>query len=129
MNLFLDGSREPAEVEDYMSYRIGKDSKIYSNQDWHVVRDFKEFVEWFKLNPTPETISFGHDLAEEHYEIVCACGSSEDFPEEFETETGADCLNWMIEYVNATGLELPKCIVHSMNPYGAEKMRKIIANL
>lgn len=75
----------------------------------------------------PSIISFDHDLAEEHYEVLCACGSSEDFPEKFNEKTGLDCAKWLVGYHLRTGTDFPKVMVHSMNPYGTEKIKDYVS--
>jgi hypothetical protein len=127
MNLFLDDIREAADAYEYMHHRIGDESLKYQNLEWQVVRNYDQFVKWINDNGMPDLVSFDHDLADEHYEIVCACGSSEDFPEEFEEETGHDCVLYLIEYAKDHPAEkFPEVMVHSMNPYGSERIHDTI---
>jgi len=126
MNLFLDDLRMPQEAESYMRPRIGDAAAVYGTLEWHVVRDFRQFVDWIELYGMPDLISFDHDLADEHYEVVCACGSSDDFPEHFNEKTGLDCAKWLIGYHIKRGGKFPTVLVHSMNPYGTEKIHQYL---
>lgn len=128
MNLFLDSNRIPSDTAEHMLPRIGEQANVYKELEWHVVRDFREFVSFIKEHGLPERVSFGHDLAEEHYEILCACGSSEDFPDYFNEKTGLDCAKWMTGYHIKTGGPFPEVMVHSMNPYGSERLHEYINN-
>lgn len=131
MHLFLDDIREPEEAYEYMVLRIGEEkARLYKDLEWQVERDYDHFVRWIEDNGMPDTVSFDHDLAEEHYEIVCACGSSEDFPEEFEIETGYDCALYLVEYAkNHPDETFPEVLVHSMNPYGSERIKRLIREI
>ena len=127
MNLFLDSIKLPVDAYDTMILRVGDKASRYQNLEWDIVRTYNQFVKWINDNGMPELVSFGHDLTEEHYEIVCACGSSEDFPEEFEDETGHDCVLYLIEYAKDHPAEkFPEVMVHSMNPYGSERIHDTI---
>lgn len=124
MNLFLDDFRQPADAANYMRSRIGEEAAVYTQLEWQVVRDFRQFVDWIQEKGMPELISFDHDLADEHYEVVCSCGSSEDYPEHFNEKTGLDCAKWLVGYHLRVGGTFPKIMVHSMNPWGTERIHK-----
>lgn len=127
MNLFLDDFRQPEDAFNYMISRIGEDAFLYNTLKWEVERDYEHFVRWIEDNGLPEIVSFDHDLADEHYEVVCACGSSEDFPEEFIAKTGFDCAKYLVEYAKLhPEQKFPKVMVHSMNPYGSERIKNFI---
>lgn len=126
MNLFLDDIRNPKDAVQYMHPRIGEEADLYGSLEWNVVRDFRQFVDWVEEYGLPELVSFDHDLADEHYEVVCACGSNEDFPEHFNEKTGLDCAKWLVGYHIKHGGEFPKVLVHSMNPYGSERIHSYI---
>jgi len=128
MNVFLDGSTNPSDVYKYMRLRIGKKAEAYTDKKWNIVRNYAEFTSFVKKHGIPDLISFGHDFTEEHYEILCACGSSEDFPEKFNEETGYDCAVWIIDFYLKNGGKFPDYMVHSMNPYGAEKINNYLAS-
>lgn len=109
--LFLDDIRFPADVKyNYGPYR---DVVICRNMD-----DAVWCVEQYGL---PTMISFDHDLADDHYLI----GSSKN------EKTGYAFAKWFCDYVMDNSLDLSEdfCYhVHSMNPVGAENIRKYMEN-
>jgi hypothetical protein len=104
--LFLDDIRNPSDCVEYTQ------DKIY-NSDWVVVRSHKEFVEkiseLFSSGSFPDLISFDHDLAFDHY------GQNSEDSKEL---NGNDCAKFLVEFCLDNSLELPNCLVHSMNPVG-----------
>jgi len=59
--LFLDDIRYPVEV-----YRYTKQD-VFLRKDWHIVRNYEQFINRILEKGLPEMISFDHDLADEHY--------------------------------------------------------------
>jgi|SRR5271166_2357852 len=108
--LFLDDERIPKDVN---WVRIDKSAP------WEIVRSYDEAVAWVTSNGFPDVISFDHDLGDAHYYGNFADG-----------KTGYDFAKWLVEYDTVTGL-MPgdfSFTVHSMNPIGAENIRKYIFN-
>ena len=104
-------------------------TKIYNQKEWVVVKNYQEFTRWILKNGIPATISFDHDLADEHYDIGCACGWSNDYPEQFDEKTGLDCAKWLVDYYidnNINPKDFPNFYVHSMNPVGAERIKNYL---
>lgn len=56
-HIFLDDTRMPAKV-NWIELPL---------VDWVVIRNYKDFVDIITKYGVPQTISFDHDLAEEHY--------------------------------------------------------------
>jgi len=107
--LFLDDIRFPADVQH--NYGPYKNVVICRSMD-----DAVWYVEQYGL---PTFISFDHDLADVHYII----GDGE--------KTGYTFAKWFCDYVMDNGLEIPRgfgYFVHSMNPVGAENIRKYMEN-
>jgi hypothetical protein len=98
--LYLDDLRNPVDSSLYMG-----NVEIYK-EDWVVVRNYKQFVDYIENNGVPDIVSFDHDLAEE--------------------KTGADCAKWLGEYLIENGIPIPKYYIHSMNPVGAINIRSIM---
>jgi len=119
--LFLDDVRSLGET-----YRYTK-NKIYQEDDWYIVRNYKEFVELVETLGLPEVVSFDHDLAEIHYD-------SNTWTESFkyEEETGYDCAKWLCDYYilcNALQpTDFPDYLIHSMNPVGSKNIKQYIEN-
>jgi hypothetical protein len=122
--LFLDDYRMPIDCATYM-YRKGVDCRIYS-EDWNIVRSYGQFVKWISEFGLPDLISFDHDLGDVE-ELKDSLDKSEWFDRETGFEyTGMDCAKWLIEYCLDNNLKLPKFIVHSANPAGAQNIEGIL---
>jgi hypothetical protein len=111
--LFLDDIRYPIEAYHYTK------QDIFLRNDWHIVRNFEQFVNRILKKGLPEMISFDHDLADEHY--VKAANESVE-------KTGYDCAKWLVEYCMENYLELPKFYCHSMNPVGKKNIESLLTN-
>ena len=113
--LFLDDIRQP---EDAFTYT---NNNLYVNKKWLVVRSYDEFIKFIQENGVPHTVSFDHDLADEHYtqEQVISYNS-------YKEKTGFDCATWLINYCMDNKLQLPTGIlIHSMNPVGSENIKSL----
>lgn len=122
--LFLDDIRQP---KDAINLVPSNYNKIFWDNDWSIVRNYREFVNWILSNGIPDLISFDHDLADIHYEV--------DFSDwEFSSdqlgveETGLDCAKWLVDYCVDNGSILPKYIVHSANPAGRKNIQSYLDN-
>ena len=107
--LFLDDIRFPADVK----YNYGPYRNIV------ICRDMDDAVWCVEQYGLPTTISFDHDLADVHYII----GDGE--------KTGYTFAKWFCDYVMDNDLRLPVgfgYFVHSMNPVGAENIRRYMEN-
>ena len=117
MKLFLDDVRNPSECVHYMYQRIGKLNPIYL-EDWHLVRNYKEFKEFVDKNIGKIThVSFDHDLADIHYDPSTWTESFK-----YHEETGLDCAKYLKQLYEETNTPLPIMFVHSMNPVGTENI-------
>jgi hypothetical protein len=126
MKLFLDDIRMPSDCTNYMA------SGVYRLFEWKIVRNYNEFVLAIQKE-FPDTISFDHDLAHEHYEDLM---SNENWDKanntiklkynNYKEKTGYDCCKWLINYCIDNKLKLPEIIVHSMNPVGKENILGLI---
>lgn len=128
MRLFLDDIRHPTDCLTYMAARVD-DVGIYGREEWHIVRNFKEFTEFMARNyPNITHVSFDHDLASEHYAPEEHWdGTYNEWAERqnFREMTGADCAKWMKNMYNTGDYPLPTIYIHSMNPVGTENIRRI----
>jgi hypothetical protein len=108
-NLFLDDEREPNECT-WMN-----DSR-YTNLKWVVVRSHDEFVrtlsDRFNRNEVPELVSFDHDLA--------------DVGGIVREKTGNDSAKFLVQWCIDNSINLPECLVHTMNPIGRERIKQAI---
>jgi len=127
--LFLDDFRVPEDCSKYMG-----NPEEYRKFEWVVVRNYDEFINYIKENRLPTHISFDHDLADSHYtpqEYWTDYEESRKWQEaQVHTEkTGNDCARWLIQYIRQNNLELPVCYVHSMNPVGADNIKRTLNSL
>lgn len=112
--LFLDDIRYPIEVYYYTK------QDMFLRKDWHIVRNYEQFVIRILENGLPDMISFDHDLADEHY--------LQPDSQEFVERTGYDCAKWLVEYCMDNGADLPEFYCHSMNPVGKENIESLLKN-
>ncbi|MGK6343616.1 cyclic-phosphate processing receiver domain-containing protein [Chryseobacterium sp. DT-3] len=112
--LFLDDIRYPVEVYHYTKH------DIFLRKDWHIVRNYEQFVNRILEKGLPEMISFDHDLADIQY--------LKPDSDEYTEKTGYDCAKWLTEYCLDNYLDLPKFYCHSMNPVGKENILSFLEN-
>lgn len=125
--LFLDDLRDPHMASTYTN------NTIYVDHKWDVVRNFDEFTSYIKTNGLPDVVSFDHDLADEHY-VPSEYWSDYDLSKEYQDsqsyreKTGDDCAKWMVDYCKLYNLDLPEWYIHSMNPVGADYIKKTLVD-
>ncbi|SIS48055.1 hypothetical protein SAMN05421639_106165 [Chryseobacterium shigense] len=112
--LFLDDIRYPIEAFHYTK------QDIFLRKDWHIVRNYEQFVNRIMEKGLPEFISFDHDLADVHYLKPNA--------DEYTEKTGYYCAKWLVEYCMDNYLGLPKFYCHSMNPVGKKNILSLLEN-
>lgn len=105
-------------------YRWPEDTKAGVRNDWMIARNYQDAVNLVTEYGPPIFISFDHDLADEHYGMSA---------KELETaeKTGYSFAKWFCDHVIDNNLELSPeftYYVHSMNPVGAENIRKYMDN-
>ena len=64
--LFLDDIRIP---KDAIGLVPDKYNQFYFSNDWEIVTNYDDFVEYIELNGVPKFVSFDHDLADFHYDL------------------------------------------------------------
>jgi hypothetical protein len=120
MKLFLDDNRNPYDV---FKTTI---NPIYEDNNWVVVKNYNQFVEYIQQNGLPEVISFDHDLSFDHYTEDNQKGDLN--YDDFKEKTGYHCGVWLIEYCTKMNLKLPKYFVHSMNPVGSKNIENLLSS-
>ena len=92
----------------------------YPKEDLVIIaRNMDDAIFYVQRYGIPQVIHFDHDLADVHY----IAGAGE--------KTGYTFAKWFCDYVMDNGLEIPRgfgYFVHSMNPVGAENIRKYMEN-
>ena len=61
--LFLDDIRNPLDAYSYTNF------SLFLKENWNIVRNHDQFVEWITTNGLPEFISFDHDLADSYHTL------------------------------------------------------------
>ena len=121
MKLFLDDTRSL--------------DMIYPNanpQDWVIVRNYHQFVNYIQKYGLPEYISFDHDLGLEHVKYYFDNGGHASPPDpskvNFKEKSGYDAAKWLVDYCVDKEKPLPRHYVHSHNPIGAANIRQYLKN-
>lgn len=126
--LFLDDERMPINAYNLVTEKPG----LYTSDDWDIVRNYKEFVNYITTNGLPDLISFDHDLSLEHIKYFFNNGGHQNPPDpsdaDFIEKTGYDCAKWLVNYVEDNNLKLPEYIVHSANPIGRKNIQTYLDN-
>ncbi len=120
MRLFLDDIRVPYDV-----FKMTINPIFENNEDWVIVRDYYQFIDYIKKYGLPEFISFDHDLSYEHYLEE----NQSDI--EYETlieKTGYDASKWLVDYCMENDVEIPNYYVHSANPVGKQNIESYLEN-
>ena len=125
--LWLDDLRNPF---------INAEGKVPNSiHDWNInwVLNYEEFVTWITMYGLPDTISFDHDLADEHYtpeEYWDDYDRSKAYQDiqMYQEKTGVDCAKWLVNYCMDNSKRLPEFYVHSANPVGADNIRGLLNN-
>jgi len=113
--LFLDDFRDP-QIVSWIDLPL---------HDWTVVRSYKEFRDAIWNKGIPEFVSYDHDLADDHYGSMNH-GGAIDY-DNLTEKTGYDCAKFLCNECCKRGIKHPDFAVHSMNPVGADNIRKYIA--
>jgi len=107
-NLFLDDYRNPSDA-------YFKESPLYKELEWVIVRNYEDFISYIKKNGVPAAISFDHDLG---FDLFLE-KDYEDYDPENE-KTGLDCARWLLNYCLDNNLEVTrKVYIHTNNAGGA----------
>jgi hypothetical protein len=121
--LWLDDLRNP--YQGSWLHEYAPDFETKGAVIW--VKSYKEFTQWITENELPTLIAFDHDLADEHYtpekywndyEASKEYQDSQDYKE----MTGLDCAKWLVDFCMDNSKNLPRWIVQSANPVGADNI-------
>ena len=109
--LFIDDIRYPSDVT-WVNI---------PNYEWIIARDFFQFRDIINSKGVPSFVCYDHDLGIEHY-------NSKHDVKTYKEKTGYDCAKYLVEICQDKKVAHPLYEVHSMNPVGAENIKKYIDN-
>lgn len=119
-NLFLDDQRKPKDVTWVELPPV----------QWHIARNFDEFVSMVQRLGIPARVSFDHDLADEHYRpsMYNPDGHYGNYYSDgtFKERTGYHCALWLAEACAQANVPFPEAYVHTMNPIGRVYLEGVI---
>lgn len=128
-HLFLDDERMPKDVKWIELPLVA----------WTIVRNYKQFVEIIERDGLPQTVTFDHDLADEHYKEYHIAHDKRMLTygqiryDSLKEKTGYECAKWLAEYCVDKNLPIPLYYVHTLNGIGRanivsvlESARKVI---
>lgn len=119
-HLFLDDERKPKDVTWVELPPV----------EWVVVKTYEHFVATIKKNGVPTTVSFDHDLGDEHYKEysrVRETGFKEPIDyNRFKSKTGYDCAKWLACLCVDKGIPIPLYYVHTMNGPGKKNIESVM---
>jgi hypothetical protein len=123
--LFLDDWRIPRDCAQYMWQR--KVNCTIFHQEWDIVRSHGQFIKWIETNCVPDLVSFDYDLADVE-ELKEELPIEEWFSlDENRVWTGLDCAKYLLNYCKENNIKFPDYIIHSVNPDGVEKIKKLLS--
>jgi hypothetical protein len=119
--LFLDDIRSIFDVRKYCNL------PNINDEEWTVVRSYKEFVDIITLRGVPQFVSLDHDLGISSYS-ECSNSVKNGYInyENICEMTGLDCAKCLINYCIEKDFQFPKYVVHSMNPIGKQNIISLI---
>lgn len=121
-HIFLDDERSPQDVKWIELPLVA----------WTIVRNYKQFVETVKRDGLPRSISFDHDLADEHYQEYRVAHDEKMLSygtlryNIFSEKTGYDCAKWLAEYCVNKNIPIPEYYIHTMNGIGKQNIFSIL---
>lgn len=117
--LFLDDIRYPSDVT-WVNI---------PNYEWTIARDFFQFRDIIKIKGVPSFVCYDHDLGAQHYrDLKIILETHKIDYSKYKEKTGYDCAKYLVEFCQDQKLAHPPYEIHSMNPVGAENIKKYIDN-
>lgn len=113
-HLFLDDERQPKDVKWIELPPL----------NWVIVRNYKHFVQTINARGIPATVSFDHDLCQEHYNEYTVAHDPKMLSRGtiryhiFKEKTGYDAAKYLAEQCLAKKVAIPEYYIHTLNPIG-----------
>ena len=123
-HLFLDDERQPKDVVWLELPPV----------NWVVVKNYNTFVAKIMADGIPSTVSFDHDLADEHYAEYKMAHDERMISrgviryDNFKEKTGYECAKFLAQLCVDRKVPLPIYYIHTLNPIGRENIQSIMAS-
>ena len=130
-NLFLDDQFTPVQIADLTLSEKNRDR--YRKYRWVIAKSYDEFVEIVNKKGVPSIVSFDHDLAEEHWDLMCIDENLLKIDkvaiidyDVFIVKTGYHAAEWFLEYCANHGNYPQTMLVHSQNAIGNKNIKELL---
>ena len=131
-NLFLDDLRYPDGAYLYDKDINLLDATGIPKNQWQIVRTYESFVRYINKNGLPDTVSFDHDLHEEHIrhfiEVTQPTGGVIEYGN-LQEKTGKSCAEFLVRKWKENGKPPIRVYIHSANQYGANNIQEILSEV
>jgi len=97
-------------------------------QNYVIVRNYDQFVDYITKHGLPIYITFDHDLGFEHYPRGAQTGKEVIEYDKYTEKTGYHCARWLVDYCITNDVKLPQWNVHSMNVVGRKNIISLFAS-
>ncbi len=130
-NLFLDDLFNPIDIANLTTSE--KNREYYRKENWIIVRNYDDFCKTIIEKGIPYIVSFDHDLAPEHHDLIFFdenwFKNNEDIVvnyDVFEIKCGYHACEFLLEYIANHNLKTPIMLVHSQNAVGKRNIENLI---
>jgi hypothetical protein len=121
-HLFLDDERMPKDVKWVDLPPVA----------WTIVRSYNEFVATIERDGLPQTVTFDHDLADEHYQEYHVAHDDKMLTkgtfryDKMKEKTGFHAAKWLAQYCVDKNLPIPVYYAHTMNHIGKANIVSVL---
>jgi hypothetical protein len=136
MNFFLDDLRNPNDAYLHLDDVASKTSLVEHSgihqNDWVIMRTYDEFVKCITYLGLPNTVSFDHDLDEEHIKHYFMVTQDIGIVEygNLKEKTGKHCAEYLVQEWKKQGKPKQiKTFVHSANMWGGQNIKNVLTEL
>jgi hypothetical protein len=139
--LFIDDQRMPKDAYIYprrcelgiiiKSQNLKNFSGI-DDDDWVIVRNYKDFVSIIENEGLPDVVSFDHDLSEEYIKHYYAVTKQIGIIEygNLKPDSGYHCAKYLVqEWKKKNKPKYIKTFIHSANQYGQANIKEVLKEL
>jgi hypothetical protein len=121
-HLFLDDERFPKDVKWIELPPL----------NWVFARNYNQFVQIIKTRGIPATVSFDHDLCQEHYDEYAVAHDKRMLSfgtiryHIFKEKSGYECAQFLAEQCVAQKVAIPPYYIHTLNGLGKTNIFNVL---